>query len=481
MEHNQTDDVISTEIDPDLRLLLIGHAEAMAAQRVGQATIDTGLTARGWQQTDALARWLKDRYAIAALHSAPKLRNRLTAQRLGQALGLPVTVQSDWPEAPATVTVTNELAKESSADSAAAPSLTDYCGAQAQRFEGLQRTANGKTIAIVMEAPLIAATIACLTDAQRLRIASEPTAVTELCLHGDQWVVQSINRHEHLPTPPGVQSVAPDQPAESAPADTFDEDLSAVIEVYNHAATQDGVQSEQRQKRVENLLRFAKLPEGTSILDVGAGSGVLTLALAETKPHEVIGVDISPVMLEQAEFRRLNSAHSVASTVYFRLAAAHALPFRDERFDVVICRLLLHHIRDAEKVLNELVRVLHTGGILLLADLLSNDDPVKRATQNTIEERRNPTHYAARSAQQYRDLLTNAGLTVVDEKTVTFERELDEWLAELPLDSANGAIVREMMEAGIETDAAGLHTRRQGETIIFEQRLYYCKAIKEKE
>ena len=105
--------------------------------------------------------------------------------------------------------------------------------------------------------------------------------------------------------------------------------------------------------------------------------------------------------------------------------------------------------------------------------------PVKRATQNAIEERRNPTHYAARSAQQYRDLLTNAGLTVVDEKTVTFERELDEWLAELPLDSANGAIVREMMEAGIETDAAGLHTRRHGETIIFEQRLYYCKAVKE--
>ncbi len=479
MEHNQADDVTLTETSPDLRLLLIGHAEAMAAQRVGQATIDTGLTARGWQQTDALARWLKDRYAIAALHSAPKLRNRLTAQRLGQALGLPVTVQSDWPEAPAAIT--SEQTEESSDDSAAAPSQADYCAGQAELLENLQRAANGKTIAIVLEASLISATIACLTDARRLLVAGEPTAVTELCLHGDQWVVHSVNRHEHLPTPPGLESPTPDQPSESAPAETFDEDLSAVIDVYNQAAMQDGVHGEQRQKRVENLLRFAKLPEGTSILDVGAGSGTLTLALAEVKPHEVIGVDVSPVMLEQAEFRRLNSPPSVARKVYFRLAAAHALPFRDERFDVVICRLLLHHIRDAEKVLHELVRVLRTGGILLLADLLSNDDPVKRATQNAIEERRNPTHYAARSAQQYRDLLTNAGLTVVDEKTVTFERELDEWLAELPLDSANGAIVREMMEAGIETDAAGLHTRRHGETIIFEQRLYYCKAIKEKE
>jgi ubiquinone/menaquinone biosynthesis C-methylase UbiE len=231
---------------------------------------------------------------------------------------------------------------------------------------------------------------------------------------------------------------------------------------------------------VENLLRFARLPEGASILDVGAGSGALTLTLAEVKPHEIIGVDISPVMLERAELRRLNSPPSVARTVYFRLAAAHALPFRDERFDIVICRLVLHHIRDAGKVLDELVRVLRPGGVLILADLLSVDDPVKRATQNAIEERRNPTHHAARSAQQYRDLITQAGLTVVDEKTVTFERELDEWLAELPLDSANGAIVRDMMEAGVETDAAGLHARRQGETIIFEQRLYYCKAIKEK-
>ena len=93
---------------------------------------------------------------------------------------------------------------------------------------------------------------------------------------------------------------------------------------------QDGVQGEQRQKRVENLLRFAKLPEGTSILDVGAGSGVLTLALADTKPHEVIGVDVSPVMLEQAEFRRLNSAHSVATQGLFpaRRRPRAALPGR---------------------------------------------------------------------------------------------------------------------------------------------------------
>ena len=124
------------------------------------------------------------------------------------------------------------------------------------------------------------------------------------------------------------------------------------------------------------------------------------------------------------------------------------------------------------------MRVLRKDGIFVLADLLSNDDPVKRATQNAIEERRNPTHYAARSAQQYRDLLTAAGLTVVDEKSATFERNLNDWLGELALDSANGASVREMMEAGIETDAAGLNARRHGENITFDQRLYYCKATK---
>ncbi len=75
-----------------------------------------------------------------------------------------------------------------------------------------------------------------------------------------------------------------------------------------------------------------------------------------------------------------------------RLATAQALPFASAgRFDVVICRMVLHLNRKPEQNLRELWRVLRLGGVLIIADLLSTQDPVRRATQNAIEERQNST------------------------------------------------------------------------------------------
>ena len=123
--------------------------------------------------------------------------------------------------------------------------------------------------------------------------------------------------------------------------------------------------------------------------------------------------------------------------------------------------------------MHEAARLLKHGGCLIIADLLSVDDPVKRATQNAIEEKRNASHVAAFSADQYRKLVTGAGLTIDGEQVVTFERELEEWLNDLQTEQSVRSVVREMIEAGLETDAAGLHARRRGDKIYFEQRLFY--------
>ncbi|HMN30415.1 MAG TPA: hypothetical protein PKE45_19850, partial [Caldilineaceae bacterium] len=124
------------------------------------------------------------------------------------------------------------------------------------------------------------------------------------------------------------------------------------------------------------------------------------------------------------------------------------------------------------------VRVLRPGGMLVLADLLAADDPVRRATQNTIEARRNSSHIAMYTAEQYRRLLSNAGLSIENEAVAVFERELEDWLSDIQSDPGNRAVVREMVEAGLETDATGLKVRRQGGKLIFDQRMFYLKAIK---
>ena len=81
-------------------------------------------------------------------------------------------------------------------------------------------------------------------------------------------------------------------------------------------------------------------------------------------------------------------------------------------------------------------------------------------------------------AEQYNKLVTEAGFVIEAKDVTSFEREFEEWLAAYQVDKVDAAAVREMIEAGLETDAAGINVRRQGGTLIFEQRVYYVRAVK---
>ena len=80
--------------------------------------------------------------------------------------------------------------------------------------------------------------------------------------------------------------------------------------------------------------------------------------------------------------------------------------------------------------------------------------------------------------EQYRALVEDAGLVIESEKVITFERDLEKWLSEFQSDSVDQSAVREMVEAGLETDAAGINARRQGNRLVFDQRVLYLRALK---
>ena len=337
----------------------------------------------------------------------------------------------------------------------------------------------GKTVAVVLSGNGVATALRHFSGAHGLAVAVTHTALSELRRQDSAWYLVYVNRREHLPTPPLLGQRPRGEPAQPPSGGELVQEAAKIAATYNRLVFGPGIRSDTpRVERLRHLLRFAQLPPNLAVLDVGTGAGELTLLLAEDGAREVVGVDISPNMLEAAEYLRLRSMSPVSRRVSLRLAPAHQMPFRDERFDAVCMRLVLHHTRQPQTLLAEAVRVLRRGGQFILADLISVGDPVKRATQNAIEERRNPSHVAVRSSEQYQKLITGAGLVVEAEQTVTFERELDEWLNDMQADPASRTIVREMMEAGLETDAAGLNARRQGNKLTFDQRLFYLKARK---
>ncbi|MBW7885125.1 MAG: methyltransferase domain-containing protein [Caldilineaceae bacterium] len=456
--------------------------------RDAAAVADSGLTAFGWEQTAQLAQWLGSHEKIDALYTAPLLQSRLTAQRIGQALSLVVNVHEDLPgRFPSDLTLPGQWDRSvRTIDQQPAVSAVDpeapygqYLSQLVASLDSIIQENWGKTIAIVLSGNGVATAIRHFAGAHALPVVVSHTGVSELRRQDGIWHLVYVNRREHLPisTLPVQRQKAP--VVAPVNGDELVADIARVVNTYGRLVPHEHEESDQpREQRIRHLLKFAQLPSKLSVLDVGTGMGQLALTVAEEGAREVIGIDISPTMLEAAELIRLRSDKESARRVSYRLAPAHALPFRDERFDAIVCRLLLHHSHKPQAILAELARLLRHNGILVVADLLSASDPVKRATQNAIEEKRNPSHVAALSAEQYRKLVTGAGLVIEAEQTITFERELEEWLNDMQADQNARTTVREMIEAGLETDAAGLNARRQGNKLVFDQRMFYLKAIK---
>ncbi len=471
----------ATNESAEIRVIFICHAEDMRDLYDYAGNESTGLTAQGWEQADMLANWLRAYELVDALVSDNLLQCRLTAQRVGQALGLPVTVFRELPSCASQVVENGNNGNQGRTIAPAlyVPATPDFGEQERNLFAALDKLIAehwGTTLAIVTCNGNITTLLRALAGAGQFDLRIDHSGMTEICYLQGHWRVNYVNRSPHLAQPQVTPRHSREEVAQT-PEEL--EDLSTIVRVYNQVAMNDLERKRQDDHhRIRHMLAFAKLPADYRILDIGTGIGLLPLLLSEDGAKQIVGIDISPEMLELAEYLRLSRGGEAAARVTFRLAPAHALPFRDESFDAVTCRLVLNHVRRPERIVREIARVLRPGGVLILAELLGVDNPVKRATQNAIEERRNSAHVAARGAEQYNKLLADAGMQIEAKETVSFERELDEWLAIYHADHAEAAIVREMIEAGLETDAAGINARRQGNTLVFDQRMYYVRAVK---
>jgi SAM-dependent methyltransferase len=130
---------------------------------------------------------------------------------------------------------------------------------------------------------------------------------------------------------------------------------------------------------------------GQHILDVGTGTGTLARGFA-LRGAQVIGLDPAAPLVEQA--RLLDQ--EVGVTVDYELGRAEALPFADERFDVV-CAGQCWHWFDRASVAQEAYRVLRRGGVLAIAhfDWIPLAGNVVAATEALILQH-NPSWQGAR-------------------------------------------------------------------------------------
>ncbi len=111
------------------------------------------------------------------------------------------------------------------------------------------------------------------------------------------------------------------------------------------------------------------LRPGEIVVDVGAGSGLLTVEMARrvSPGGRVFAVDPSAPMLARA--RSLASAAGVGSVVDCRTADGRALPFGPAAFDAAACHWVLTHVDPASRVVAEMARVTRRGGRVMCVEI----------------------------------------------------------------------------------------------------------------
>jgi ubiquinone/menaquinone biosynthesis C-methylase UbiE len=202
------------------------------------------------------------------------------------------------------------------------------------------------------------------------------------------------------------------------------------------------------------------------LLEIACGPGILAEAVAPLV-KELVCVDATPAMIILARERL---AKTGVTNVKFVESFAEQLPFEDAQFDVIVTRLSLHHFADIPAVLAELRRVLRSQGRLVVADIVTSEDPEEARLHNALEQLRDPSHVRMFSAKELIQALQSAGFELKSKNDWMQPRAFEEWARIVSSPARTRPlleIMRTLCRAGLD---AGVRMREEGGEVLFDHK-----------
>ena len=119
--------------------------------------------------------------------------------------------------------------------------------------------------------------------------------------------------------------------------------------------------------------------EGKKVLDIGAGTGRLTMMLAK-RGAEVTALDVSKKMLDGLNKKCVQAKLRVSTIV----GDAENLPFDNNTFDIVTAAFLIVHLKDPTRFFDEAYRVLKDGGLFIVTNINQKNPPLVKTSDGEI-------------------------------------------------------------------------------------------------
>ena len=201
------------------------------------------------------------------------------------------------------------------------------------------------------------------------------------------------------------------------------------------------------------LVELVKPAKSWVALDVATGAGHTAAAFA---PHvaRVVASDLTPQMLEQTKKLAAEKGFANMETA---IADAESMPFPDQSFDLVTCRIAPHHFPDVAMFLAETQRVLKPGGIFALVDNVAPDSETTPGFSkvelrdagigyNALEKVRDPSHGRALATAEWLELIEEAGLKLRHREHAPKAMDFASWVKTMNVPAETVPRLRAMLD-----------------------------------
>lgn len=202
---------------------------------------------------------------------------------------------------------------------------------------------------------------------------------------------------------------------------------------------------------ISTLVEMIKPEPNWLSMDIATGAGHMGMALAG-HVRFVDAVDLTKEMLVVA--KELADARNIKN-IAFEIGDCSEIARSSEVYDLVTCRLGIHHFPDVAKFMNEARRILKFGGVLGIVDShLPQNDALDEI--NRIQKIHDPSHVACLTKDQFKRELSAAGFEITGLKEGLVRIGFKSWVERKPLKEKHINLLRQLMRNPAHEDTAEL-------------------------